>query len=259
MLAGLALMGGQAGAAPTPPPGSPRGGNAAQHGAGIVSKTDLQVWRAEGDGNGRLGRYKPARRPGYYGIGTVPSAAQIAGWTIAVPPGGADLPSGSGTAAAGAAVYASDCAMCHGAFGEGAHDYPALAGGVGSLGGSSPERTVGSYWPYATTVWDYINRAMPFYAPHTLKPDQVYALTAYILNMNGVTRSDWVADAASVPLVRMPNRDGFDWSDPRPVTHNTACMEACVRPSSIRITSSAVTMHLTPRMTGPVDHMKSGQ
>jgi cytochrome c len=259
VLVGFALTGAQAGAAQTPPPGSPHDGNAAKNYAGIVSKKNLQIWRTEGDGDGKLAQYEPATKPGYYGIGAAPSAAQIAGWTIAVPPSGAGLPAGSGTAAAGATIYASHCAMCHGGFGEGAHSYPALVGGVGSLGGSSPQKTVGSYWPYATTVWDYINRAMPFYAPHTLKPDEVYALTAYILNMNGVTKSNWVADAKSVPMVKMPNRNAFNWKDPRPVTHNIACMKNCISPSSVKITSNAVTMNLTPRMTGPVDHMKAGQ
>ena len=234
-----------------------RAGNApAPSYQGIVPAATLKVWRDLGTGDGALTRYKPATPPGHYGIGTAPTTQQIAGWTIAVPPDGANLPPGSGTVAAGEKLFSTDCAMCHGGFGEGAHGYPALAGGVGSLAGSEPQKTVGSYWPYATTLWDYINRAMPFYAPHTLKPDQVYALTAYILNLNGIVKGKFVADAQSVPRVKMPNRDSFNWKDPRPVTHNTACMKDCVPAGSVKITSSAAKMGLTPRTTGPVDNMK---
>lgn len=216
---------------------------------------DRAVWKAEGG----AGRYKPAEPVGYYAIGTTPTAARIAGWSIAIPPSGAGLPKGQGSVAQGGAIYASTCAMCHGTFGQGKNGYPQLVGGVGSLASSAPVKTVGSYWPYATTVWDYIDRAMPFYAPHTLKPDQVYALTAYLLNMNGIVKSGFVADAKTIPAVKMPNRDGFIWNDPRPVTHNVACMKNCANPASIRISSNAASMHLTPRLTGPVDHMKPGK
>ena len=216
---------------------------------------DRKVWNAEGS----AGAYKPAKPIGYYKIGTTPAASRIAGWTIGIPPSGAGLPAGQGTVTQGETIYASNCAMCHGSFGEGKNGYPQLVGGVGSLASSSPAKTVGSYWPYATTVWDYINRAMPFYAPHTLKPDQVYALSAYILNMNGIVHSGFVADAKTLPAVKMPNRDGFIWKDPRPVTHNVACMTNCANPASVKITSNAASMNLTPRLTGPVDHMKNGK
>lgn len=218
---------------------------------------DRKVWDQEGSGGGKLEHHNLHLKPGYYGIGSTPTKAQIAGWTIGISPDGEFLPAGRGTVAQGETIYSTNCAMCHGTFGQGKNGYPQLAGGVGSLASSSPAKTVGSYWPYATTVWDYINRAMPFYAPHTLKPDQVYALTAYLLNMNGIVHSGFVADAKTIPGVQMPNRDGFDWKDPRPVTHNTACMTNCASTASIKITSNAVTMNLTPRLTGPVDHMKA--
>lgn len=226
---------------------------------GIVPEKILKVWKDEGTGNGALEKYKPATGVNHYRIGTVPTAEQIAGWTIAVPPDGANLPPGKGTPAEGEKIYSMDCAMCHGGFGEGANAYPALVGGIGSLASAAPQKTVGSYWPYATTLWDYINRAMPFFAPHTLKPDQVYALTAFILNMNDIVKSDFVADAKTVPQVKMPNRNSFNWKDPRPLTHNKACMKNCTSPSSVKITSNAATMGLTPRMTGPVDDMKNGK
>ncbi|MBW4091509.1 MAG: cytochrome c [Proteobacteria bacterium] len=198
-----------------------------------------------------------AAAPGSYGIGTTPTEAEIAGWSIAVPPSGANLPPGHGSVSQGSDLFGTVCAVCHGAFGEGVADYPRLAGGVGSLATVAPAETVGSYWPYATTLFDFINRAMPFYAPHSLTPDQVYALTAFILNLNGIVPDGFVADAQTVPAVKMPNRDGFIWKDPRPLTHDTECMTKCVDPASLRITSTAKGDHLTPRTTGPVDDMKA--
>lgn len=197
-----------------------------------------------------------AEPPGYYGLGSTPTTAEIAGWSIAVPPSGANLPPGKGTVDQGSDLFATVCATCHGTFGEGVANYPRLAGGVGSLATVAPLKTVGSYWPYATTLFDFINRAMPFYAPHSLSPDQVYALTAFILNLNGVVPDGFVADAATVPAVKMPNRHGFIWQDPRPLTRARACMTNCVDPASLKITSDAKGDHLTPRTTGPLDTMQ---
>lgn len=125
-----------------------------------------------------------------------------------IPPSGAGLPAGRGTAEQGKAIYATQCARCHGATGrEGPEDV--LVGGVGSLTTAQPQKTVGSYWPYATTVWDYVNRAMPFDRPGVLAADDVYAVTAYILYLNGIVSATDVLDAATLPRIRMPNRDGF--------------------------------------------------
>ena len=140
-------------------------------------------------------------------------------------------PPGQGTVDKGAEVYAAQCAACHGTFGEGEGRLPKLAGGVGTLRADRPELTVGSYWPFAPTLWDYINRAMPTAAPHTLSADDVYALTAYILNLNDIVPSEFVADRNSLPKVKMPNRDGFVWTDPRPDTVAKPCMSACADPS----------------------------
>lgn len=221
----------------------------------VVSKKDLAVWQSEGG----PAAGKPQHPRGYFGIGTTPNAAEIAGWSIAVPPDGTHLPPGQGTVADGGTIFEKTCAMCHGSFGEGANGYPQLVGGVGSLGSNAPERTVGSYWPYATTLWDYIDLAMPFFAPHTLKPDEVYALVAWILNANGIVDDGWIADAKSVPLVKMPAAGHWNWKDPRPVTANTACMTNCQDPESVKITSSAAGKKLTPRLTGPLDHMNDGK
>lgn len=193
---------------------------------------------------------------GHYGYGHVASAEEIAGWNIDVRPDGTGLPPGKGTVADGANTYMEQCAACHGTFGEGAGRYPKLAGGDGTLTSDRPEPTVGSYWPFATTVFDYINRAMPFPAPHSLTADQVYAITAYVLNVNNLVDTDFVADAQTLPKVKMPNHDHFIWQDPRPDTHATECMKDCLDGASVKIISSAEGKGLTPRTTGPLDEMQ---
>lgn len=149
-----------------------------------------------------------------YGVGRPPTPEEIRGLGAAIAPNGDGLPAGSGTVAAGREVFAAQCARCHGPNGEGGVG-ATLVGGQGSLRSARPLKTVGSYWPYATTLWDYINRAMPFDQPGLLKPPEVYAAVAYILNLNGIIREDQLIDATSLPKVMMPNRDGFIL-DPRP-------------------------------------------
>ncbi|HEY8369592.1 MAG TPA: cytochrome c, partial [Thermodesulfobacteriota bacterium] len=132
----------------------------------------------------------------------------IAAWDIAIGPAGEELPPGRGTATEGKAIYEAQCVVCHGPSGtEGPMDR--LVGGQGSLASDSPVKTVGSYWPYATTVFDFIWRAMPQTAPGSLTADQAYAVTAYVLFLNGIVGERDVIDAESLPRVRMPNRDGF--------------------------------------------------
>ena len=196
--------------------------------------------------------------PGYFGYGTKATPEQIAGWDIDARGGdGAGLPAGNGTVHRGADVYAEQCAACHGTFGEGEGRFPKLVGGAGTLRHDRPELTVGSYWPFAPTLWDYINRAMPMPAPHTLSADDVYALTAYILNLNDIVPGEFVADRESLPKVKMPNRDNFLWTDPRPDTMAKPCMNACVDPAGIKIVSTAEGKNLTPRTTGPLDAMQA--
>ena len=151
-----------------------------------------------------------------YGVGRPPTPEEIRGLGAAIAPDGAGLPEGSGTVAAGRELFAAQCSRCHGPNGEG-NVGPILVGGQGTLASPKPLKTVGSYWPYATTLWDYINRAMPFDQPGLLKPPEVYAAVAYILNLNGVIRADQVVDAKSLPRIVMPNRNGFIL-DPRPKT-----------------------------------------
>ena len=199
-----------------------------------------------------------AAEPGYYGYGERATPGQIAGWDIdARGEDGVGLPPGSGTVRRGEDVYAEQCAACHGTFGEGEGRFPKLVGGAGTLRDDRPELTVGSYWPFAPTLWDYINRAMPMPAPHTLSADDVYALTAYILNLNDIVSSEFVADRESLPKVKMPNRDNFLWTDPRPDTMAKPCMSGCANPADIRITSTAEGRKLTPRTTGPLDMMQA--
>jgi len=145
------------------------------------------------------------------GLGVPATPEQVAGWDISIDPEGENLPAGSGTVAQGEAIYDAQCFACHGQNGEGATN-DRLAGGHGSLATANATKTVGSYWPYATTVFDYVRRAMPFSQPGTLSNDEVYALTAYLLNINGIVDETTVLNAETLPLIEMPNRDGFFWS-----------------------------------------------
>jgi len=141
-------------------------------------------------------------------LGREATPAQIAGWDISVGPDGAGLPPGKGTAAVGALVYEQKCQSCHGAQGAGQPN-DRLAGGQGTLATKAPVRTIGSYWPYATTVFDYVRRAMPYTQPQSLTDDEVYAVTAYLLNLNGIIGEREEMNAQTLPKVTMPNRVNF--------------------------------------------------
>jgi mono/diheme cytochrome c family protein len=141
-------------------------------------------------------------------LGRPATTAQIAGWDISVGPDGSGLPPGGGTAAKGAVVYEQKCQACHGAKGAGQPN-DRLVGGQGTLASKTPVRTIGSYWPYATTVFDYVRRAMPYLQPQSLSDDEVYAVTAYLLNLNGIIGDTDEMNARTLPKVMMPNRDNF--------------------------------------------------
>lgn len=153
----------------------------------------------------------------FQGIGQPVTEQTIAGWNIDVSPGNGGLPPGHGTVAQGRAVYEGSCAGCHGLAGD---DGPApkLRGGRGSLASDKPLLTIGSYWPYAETLFDYVRRAMPFDRPGSLTDDQVYAVTAYLLQINGILAEDTELDASRLSRIHMPNRDGFV-PDPRTPDH----------------------------------------
>ena len=142
-------------------------------------------------------------------LGRVATPEEIAAWDISIDPGGAGLPAGGGTAHQGEAIFAAKCAACHGEKGAGKPN-DQLVGGSGTLTGDKPPvKTVGSYWPYATTLFDYIRRAMPLNESKTLANDEVYALAAYLLQLNGIIGESDTMDAQTLPKVRMPNREGF--------------------------------------------------
>ncbi len=172
---------------------------------------------------------QPVAQAQIYGIGHAAGERDLAAWNIDVAADGAGLPKGSGSVERGRDVYARQCAACHGTKGEGGLA-DQLVGGKGSLATAKPVKTIGSFWPYATTVFDFINRAMPYNAPQSLSADEVYSVTAYLLYLNGIVADNAVLDAQSLPKVRMPNRDGFI-NDSRPDTANVACRKNC-RPSS---------------------------
>jgi len=165
-----------------------------------------------------------------YGLGKSPTAEEIRAWDIAISPTGKELPPGSGSAKEGAPLYAQKCAACHGATGYGGRA-PQLIRTESTTpppAGKAPpclspcirnETVMGIYSPYATTIWDYINRGMPFGKEGTLTPNEVYALTAFLLYKNGVIPEDQLVDAQSLPQIKMPNRDGYvlpDWKHGMP-------------------------------------------
>lgn len=160
-------------------------------------------------------RGSAAVQTGRYDLGRPATPTDFARHEYLVGPKGTGLPKGRGTARAGRAIYLQSCVACHGLRGEGTNEYPALVGGKDTLKSAIPLPTIGSYWPYATTVWDYVNRAMPYQNPGSLKPDEVYAVTAYLLAMNGIVSEYFELNERTLPQVRMPNFDGFI-PDPRP-------------------------------------------
>jgi cytochrome c len=144
------------------------------------------------------------------GLGEEVTAEELAAVDFTIMPDGDGLPEGSGNAVAGRRVYNQNCLACHGEDGTGGLN-DGLAGGHGSLTGPKPQKTVGSYWPYATTIFDYVRRAMPFQTPGSLSNDEIYAITAYLLFINDVIAEDTQINAESLPQVKMPNRGNFVW------------------------------------------------
>jgi len=156
----------------------------------------------------------PAERP--FNLGKIATAEEVAGWDIDVRPDGLGAPVGTGNAIDGEEVYADLCAACHGDFGEGIDRWPELVGGEGSLNTHDPLKTTGSYWPYASTLYDYIYRAMPFGEAQSLSHDETYQIVAFLLYMNDIVEDDFDLSHANIGTIKMPNRDGFFMPDPRP-------------------------------------------
>ena len=188
-----------------------------------------------------LAALPPAHAAAKYQLGREAKPAEIAGWNIDVRPDGQGLPKGQSSVSQGNDIYDANCASCHGTFGE-SNSYIALTGGKGSLGSGAPVSTVGSRLNYATTLFDYINRAMPFPHSKALNADQVYAVTAYVLNLNDIVPADFVANQQTLPAVKMPNRNGFKpypgmmSVHGKPDVHNVACMKNCEK--NVKVTAS---------------------
>ncbi len=180
---------------------------------------------------------------------------EIAAWDIDVRPDGLGLPPGKGSVKQGEEIYLERCAACHGEFGEGAGRWPVLAGGAGSLKSESPEKTLGSFWPYLSTSWDYIYRSMPFGNGQSLTPDETYAVVAYLLNLNDIVKEDFELSKENFASVKLPNVGGF-YDDNRETAEKAfwkknPCMENC-KPEPAKVTSRARVIDVTPdSKTGP--------
>ena len=189
------------------------------------------------------------------GLGTPATPEQIKGWDIDVRPDGHGLPPGKGTAAQGEEVFQTNCATCHGEFGEGKDRWPTLAGGQGSLKHDRPEKTIGSFWPYASTVFDYVKRAMPFGNAQSLSDDEVYAVTAYLLQLNDVIKDpNFELNARSIRDIKMPNADGFYVDDretaEKQFWNRKPCMKDCKKDT--KVLNRARALDVTPEgKTGP--------
>lgn len=189
--------------------------------AGMGAKT------AEGIPLGSSGRHAVQPLPDRPRFGQAISEADLAAWNIDIrTPDGRGLPAGRGSVAEGRQIYAAKCVACHGAEAKGGSVYGSMVGGIGSFKGSPRVVTPGSMYPYAPILFDYIRRTMPMDRPQTLSANEVYALSAYLLNLNGLVPANAVMDAQSLPRVQMPNRDGFIIDD-RPDAKAVRCMTGC--------------------------------
>ena len=185
---------------------------------------------------------------GAYNLGRMALPEEIAAWDLDVSPDGTGLPEGSGDVMTGEEVFIEKCAVCHGDFAEGIGNWPKLAGGDGSLADKDPLKTVGSYWPYLSTAWDYVHRSMPFGAAQTLSVDETYAIVAYILYSNYLVEDDFVLTNENFLEVEMPNADGFIVDDREESEahfwNDDVCMSNCK--DSVEITMRAAVLDVTP-------------
>lgn len=180
----------------------------------------------------------------HYGLGTPATPEQIAGWDIDVRPDGLGLPAGSGSVLDGEAIYLERCAYCHGEFGEAFGRYPPLMGGQDSLAKQDPVKTIGSYWPYASTVWDYVHRAMPFGDAQSLSADETYAVVAYLLYLNDLVDDDFVLTQENLAQIEMPNADGFFLMEGPEFEPYEPCMKDCK--DAVKVVGRARIIDVTP-------------
>ena len=196
----------------------------------------------------------PIYADGKYGLGRTALPSEIQAWDIDVLPDGRGLPAGKGDAIVGEEIFANKCASCHGDFAEGVGNWPALAGGFDTLADEDPVKTVGSYWPYLSTLWDYINRSMPFGGAQTLSSDEVYSIVAYILYSNDLIEDDFVLNDQNFSEFNMYNSKGFIVDDRKNSEYlnwsKEPCMENC-KPSS-KIVMRASVIDVTPEETATI-------
>ena len=188
-----------------------------------------------------------------FGLGRAALPEEIAAWDKDVRPDGTGLPVGSGDVLTGEEVFADQCAVCHGDFAEGVGNWPKLAGGADTLADDDPLKTVGSYWPYLSTTWDYVNRSMPFGNAQSLSPDEVYAIVAYILYSNDLVDDEFVLSNETFSEVTLPNHDGFILDDRLETEHSKwvgePCMENCK--DEVEVTMRAMVLDVTPEEDEP--------
>ena len=171
-----------------------------------------------------------------FNLGAIATTEEVAGWDIDVRPDGLGAPIGTGNAFDGEEIYADRCAACHGDFGEGVDNWPVLAGGLDTLDSHDPVKTTGSYWPYASTMYDYIYRAMPFGEAQSLTADETYQIIAYLLYMNDIIDDEFEVSHENIGTIEMPNREGFMLPDPRPDAQPVSgepCMTNCKVPLTV--------------------------
>lgn len=187
-------------------------------------------------------------KPGGYDLGRTAAPEELALWDIDIRPDGQGLPEGSGDVTTGEEIWTYNCAHCHGDFAEGIDRWPVLAGGQGSLTHDRPLKTIGSYWPYLSTVYDYVNRAMPFGYSQSLAPDEIYALTAYLLYSNDLVDDDFVLSNENFADQHLPNEAHFFMDDRAetelPLFSGEVCMKDCKE--SVEITARAAVLDVTP-------------
>jgi cytochrome c len=197
-----------------------------------------------------IGMMAAAPKENHLGIGREATPAEIAGWDIDVRPDGKGLPPGKGTVKQGEAIYMQQCAACHGEFGESAGRWPILSGGDGTLKSEDPVKSIGSYWPYASTVIDYIRRAMPFGNAQSLTNDELYAVTAYVLYLNDIIKDEnFELNAATFKSIKLPNEKNFKDDDrstaEKALWRKEPCMTNCL-PGEAKITGQARAIDVTP-------------
>jgi mono/diheme cytochrome c family protein len=186
----------------------------------------------------------------HLGLGREAKPAEIAGWDIDIRPDGAGLPPGKGTVKQGEAIYMQQCAACHGEFGESAGRWPILSGGDQTLASDDPVKSIGSYWPYASTLIDYIRRAMPFGNAQSLSNDELYAVTAYVLYLNDIIKDErFELNATTFKTIKLPNEKNFRNDDrdtaEKALWRKNPCMADCL-PGAAKITGRARVIDVTP-------------